>query len=86
MVYREPDVVIRSIRDYFTDDVTEIVVDNDSVMNRLVDYFEQDAPDVIERVKRYRGKMPLFSNYGLEKQLETSSVVTRSGYPAAEAS
>ncbi|MGC6416287.1 MAG: Rne/Rng family ribonuclease [Bradymonadia bacterium] len=73
LVYREPDVVIRSIRDYFTDDVTEIVVDNDSVMNRLVDYFEQDAPDVIERVKRYRGKMPLFSNYGLEKQLENIS-------------
>ena len=73
LVYREPDVVIRSIRDYFTDDVSEIVVDNDSVMNRLVDYFEQDAPDVLERVKRYRGKMPLFSNYGLEKQLENIS-------------
>tara|TARA_B100001093_G_scaffold233317_1_gene223704 strand:+ start:1097 stop:4705 length:3609 start_codon:yes stop_codon:yes gene_type:complete len=73
LVYREPDVVIRSIRDYFTDDVAEIVVDNDSVMDRLTDYFDRHAPDVVERVKRYKGKMPLFSNYGLEKQLENIS-------------
>jgi ribonuclease E len=76
LVYREPDVVIRSVRDYFTDDVTEIMVDNDSVMDRLVEYFELHAPDILPRVKRYKGKMPLFSNFGLERQLENISSPT----------
>ena len=70
LIYQEPDVVIRSVRDYFTDDVNEIVVDDESVMNRLVEYFEKHDEDIVPRVKRYKGKMPLFSNYGLERQLE----------------
>ena len=69
-LYQEPDVVIRSVRDYFTDDIEEILVDNDEVLDRLVEFFERHSPDLVERVKRYNGKMPIFSNFGLERQLE----------------
>ena len=70
LVYKEPDVVIRSIRDYFKDDIEEIVVDDTDVLDRTTDFFERHAPDVVERVKPYKGKMPIFSNFGLERQLE----------------
>ena len=70
LIYREPNVVIRSVRDYFTKDVTEILVDDDSVRERLIEFFEKDSKEIVERVKQYRGKMPLFSNFGLERQLE----------------
>ena len=70
LVYREPDVVIRSIRDYFKDDIEEIIVDDTGVLSRTTDFFERHAPDVVERVKPYHGKMPIFSNFGLERQLE----------------
>ena len=70
LVYQEPDVVIRSVRDYFTDDVEEILVDNDEVLDRLVEFFERHSKDLVDRVKRYNGKMPIFSNFGLERQLE----------------
>ncbi|MEE2786591.1 MAG: Rne/Rng family ribonuclease [Myxococcota bacterium] len=70
LIYREADVVIRSVRDYFTKDVIEILVDDESVEQRLIEFFEKSSPEIVERVKRYRGKMPLFSNFGLERQLE----------------
>ena len=69
IVHREPDVIIRTIRDYLKLDVQEIIVDDPSVFKRLNDYFGNDAPDIVERLKLYKGKMPIFSNYGLERQL-----------------
>ena len=69
IVHREPDVIIRTIRDYLKLDVEELIVDDSSVFDRLTEYFGNDAPDIVERLKLYRGKMPIFSNYGLERQL-----------------
>ena len=69
IVHREPDVIIRTIRDYLKLDVEELIVDDPTVHDRLTQYFTQDAPDIVDRLKLYRGKMPIFSNYGLEKQL-----------------
>jgi ribonuclease E len=69
VVHREPDVIIRTIRDYLKLDVEELIVDDSNVFNRLTEYFGNDAPDIVDRLKLYRGKMPIFSNYGLERQL-----------------
>ncbi|MCB9543814.1 MAG: Rne/Rng family ribonuclease [Myxococcales bacterium] len=69
LVYKEPDVVIRSVRDYFTDDIDEVVVDDDAVEASLREFFERHM-DGDAKLKRYTGKMPLFSNYGLERQLQ----------------
>ena len=48
----------------------ELIVDDPTVHDRLTQYFTQDAPDIVDRLKLYR-KMPIFSNYGLEKQPHT---------------
>lgn len=70
LVYQEQDVVIRSVRDYFTDDIDEVVADDARVHQQIVDFFQRNMPAVLDRVKLYAGKMPIFSNFGLERQLE----------------
>ena len=69
VVHREPDVIVRTIRDYYKDDVDEIVIDDLSVLQRLEKELTPSSPDIVERLKHYRGKMPIFSNFGLERQL-----------------
>ena len=71
LIYREQDLVIRSIRDYFTPDIQEVLVDDREVYYRARDFFQAVMPRYHGRVKLYREKKPLFAKYQLEEQLET---------------
>ena len=70
-IYQEQDLVIRSIRDYFTPDIQEVLVDDREVYYRARDFFQAVMPRYHGRVKLYREKKPLFAKYQLEEQLET---------------
>ena len=70
LVYQEQDVVIRSVRDYYTDDIDEVVADDAKVHQQITDFFQRNMPGEVGKVKLYSGKMPIFSNFGLERQLE----------------
>jgi ribonuclease E len=70
LIYQEHDLVIRSIRDYFTPDIQEVLVDNREVYRRARDFFQAVMPRYQGRVKLYRDKKPLFARYQLEEQLE----------------
>ena len=71
LIYREQDLVIRSIRDYFTPDIQEVLIDDREVYYRARDFFQAVMPRYHGRVKLYREKKPLFAKYQLEEQLET---------------
>jgi ribonuclease E len=71
LIYQEHDLVIRSIRDYFTPDIQEVLVDNREVYRRARDFFQAVMPRYQNRAKLYREKKPLFAKYQLEEQLET---------------
>jgi len=70
LIYQERDLVIRSIRDYFTPDIDEVLIDSKEVFNRAKDFFRVVMPRYQNKVKLYGEKRPLFSKYELEKQLE----------------
>ncbi len=70
LIYQERDLVIRSIRDYFTPDIDEVLVDHKEVFNRAKEFFRVVMPRYQNKVKLYAEKRPLFSKYELEKQLE----------------
>jgi ribonuclease E len=70
LIYQEHDLVIRSIRDYFTSDIQEVLVDNREVYRRARDFFQAVMPRYQGRVKLYREKKPLFAKYQLEGQIE----------------
>ena len=70
LIYQEHDLVIRSIRDYFTPDIQEVLVDNRDVYRHARDFFQAVMPRYQGRVKLYREKKPLFARYQLEEQIE----------------
>ncbi len=70
LIYRESDLVIRSIRDYFTPEIQEILVDNLEVYKKTLDFFKLIMPRYTKRVKLYQGSKPIFSKYNLEEQIE----------------
>jgi ribonuclease E len=69
-VYQESDLVIRSIRDYFTPDIAEILVDDREVFKRAREFLQAIMPRYVGRIKLYREKRPIFSKYQLEDQIE----------------
>lgn len=72
LVYQEGGAVMRAVRDYLRRDIDEILVDNQELFNETKTYIEQAKPDLANRVKLYEGKIPLFSSFGVEKQIETA--------------
>ena len=69
-VYEERDLVIRSIRDYFTPDIAEILVDDREVFKRAREFLQAIMPRYVNRIKLYRERRPIFSKYQLEEQIE----------------
>ncbi|MCA1960429.1 MAG: Rne/Rng family ribonuclease [Desulfomonile sp.] len=70
LLYREHDLVIRSIRDHFQSDISEILVDDKAVYNKAREFFRQLMPKYENIVKLYQEKRPLFNKYQLEEQVE----------------
>ncbi|MCA8911388.1 MAG: Rne/Rng family ribonuclease [Planctomycetes bacterium] len=70
LLYTDSDPAIRTVRDYFTADTTEIVVDDKDVYERVLAFFDQLMPSFRDRVKLYEGDVPLFFHTSLENQLD----------------
>jgi len=72
LIYLESSLVIRAIRDYFSPDIGEILIDTEDVFNQAKTFVDLVMPDVAARVKRYRDDVPLFSRFQIEHQIETA--------------
>ncbi|MBW1980363.1 MAG: Rne/Rng family ribonuclease [Deltaproteobacteria bacterium] len=71
LLYKERDLIIRAIRDYFTSDVKSILVDNKEVYKRIKDFMAIVSPRHRWLVKLYKEKRPIFAKYQLEEQIDT---------------
>ena len=72
LVYQESNVIIRAIRDYFDKDVSEILIDDEKVYGEARDFMAQVMPESAGRVRRYEGRVPLFSRFQIESQIESA--------------
>jgi len=72
LIYLESSLVIRAIRDYFSPDIGEILVDTDDISEQATAFMSVVMPDSVGRVKRYRDDIPLFSRFQIEHQIETA--------------
>ena len=72
LIYQESSLVIRAIRDYFSPDISEILIDTDTITEQAVAFMKDVMPDNVNRVKRYRDDIPLFSRFQIEHQIETA--------------
>jgi ribonuclease E len=72
LIYQESSLVIRAIRDYFSADIGEILIDTDDIFDQAKQFMTHVMPDTAARVKRYRDDAPLFSRFQIEHQIETA--------------
>ena len=72
LIYLESSLVIRAIRDYFSPDIGEILIDTDDIADQACAFMSVVMPDNVQRVKRYRDDVPLFSRFQIEHQIETA--------------
>jgi ribonuclease E len=82
LLFKERSLVIRSIRDYFTSDVNEILIDDDVVFNEIKNFVSIISPKHRRIVKKYSGDKPIFAKYQLEDQISSifeSRVKLKSG-------
>jgi ribonuclease E len=71
LLYKESNLIIRSIRDYFTVDMDEVLIDDLQVFKEAKDFFQMVMPDCLHLVKLHQEKRPIFSRYQIEDQIET---------------
>ncbi|MFT0534162.1 Rne/Rng family ribonuclease [Castellaniella hirudinis] len=72
LIYLESSLVIRAIRDYFSLEIGEILIDTDDIYDQAMAFMSVVMPDNVSRVKRYRDDVPLFSRFQIEHQIETA--------------
>jgi ribonuclease E len=69
LLYKERNLVLRSIRDSLTSDVDEILIDNEQVYQEVKDFVQIVSPKHIRIIKWHKGPEPIFSLYELEDQI-----------------
>ena len=69
-LYRESDLVIRTIRDVFSSDITQIITDSSDVAARIRDFLKAAMPRSLRKVKLYEGSKPLFHHYKIASEID----------------
>jgi len=70
LIYRDDKLIVRVVKDYFKDDIEEILIDDKSTFNEAKEFIDAVLPDHSEKVKLYEEEIPLFNRYQIESQIE----------------
>jgi ribonuclease E len=69
-IYQDRGLIIRTIRDYFSDDIDEVLVDSKEAYKEAKDFFRETMPACEKLVKLHKEKRPIFSRFQLEEQID----------------
>jgi ribonuclease G len=69
MLYAELDLVLKTARDLFTDEIENIVIDDKEQYSRLVRFVEMFMPERVKDIELYSGDEPIFDAYGIEDEI-----------------
>ncbi len=72
LIFQESNVILRAIRDYLRQDIGEVILDTSETFEEAKNFIRQVMPQYEDRVKLYDGKVPLFTNFQIETQIETA--------------
>ena len=70
LLYQEEDAMLRMLRDYYNDDVTEVVIDEPIAFQHALEFFKTHMPTEQKKLQLYLGEKSLFSTYEIEGQIE----------------
>jgi ribonuclease E len=69
LLYSEPDLTIRVIRDVFNEDFSKLIVSGDEAWDVVDEYVKYVAPHLADRITRWQGTRDLFADYRIDEQL-----------------
>ena len=73
LIFQESDAVTRGLRDYFSDDVGECLIDQPEAFQKAQEYMQRFMPPEAQRkLKLYQDPVPLFTRYQIESQIESA--------------
>ena len=72
LIYRESNIIIRTLRDHMDDSIDEIVVDSDEIFEMASEFLKFSMPQQVNKLKLYNDKTPLFNKYQIENQIESA--------------
>ena len=72
LIYQEGSLVIRAIRDYFSSDIGEILIDTPDIHEQAMQFMNHVMPGNVARVKLYQDEIPLFTRFQIEHQIESA--------------
>jgi len=70
LVYQEEDAIVRMIRDFYHDDVVEVVIDEPMAFQHVLEFFQAQIPKDQKKLQLYLGEKSLFASYDIEEQIE----------------
>jgi ribonuclease E len=70
LLYGEPDLMIRVVRDLFTEDFAKLVIAGDDAYDKVREYVEGVAPHLSDRVEKWTGDGDVFANYRIDEQIK----------------
>ena len=72
LIYQESNVIIRALRDHFTSDIGEVLVDEARIFEDARGFVEMVMPEQLSKLKHYEDKVPLFTRFQIESQIDAA--------------
>ena len=69
MVYEEGDIIKRTLRDTYDNDTKNIYIEGNEAYQKAKKFMRELMPKNVKNIKKYRGKIPLFHEENIEKEL-----------------
>ncbi len=72
LLYQESNIIVRALRDYFRDDIGQIIIDDEAIYQRAHGFMSLVMPDKLKRLQLYQDELPLFTRYQIEAQIDSA--------------
>jgi ribonuclease G len=72
LVFQEADLSIRVLRDVFLSEFEKAVIDSPKQFERVTNFFQRTAPELVDGVELYEGKKPLLEKWKIDKEIEST--------------
>ena len=72
IIHSEPDLIGRTLRDFFSDEIDEVLIDTKDEYEAAVEYFREVMPTYADRIVHYQNPIPIFAYHHVEEQIEAT--------------
>jgi ribonuclease G len=72
LVFQEADLPVRVLRDVFLSDFETAIIDSPKQFDRVTNFFQRTAPELVEKVELYEGRKPLLEKWGIDEEIDST--------------